>query len=96
MADHVREFLFPISLLRVIFVIVRVPILAGGMRFLSLLTDILFRDVEHLVLWAIFFFSLKGVGGRLYLLQLAFESQLCLEFISAIPSPGSFLDGGCH
>ena len=72
MADHVREFLFShLSPACNICNRVRVPILAGGMRFLVVLTDILFRDVEHLVLWPFFFFfSLKGVR-KIYLLPLA-------------------------
>ena len=68
----------------------RMPMLSDGIWLLVVILigiiPVIISDAEHLVLWPSgFFLSLKDVR-KIDLWNWVFESQLCLEFISAIPS----------
>ena len=57
--------------------------------------SVIIRNAVHLVLWAFWvfvcLFVFLRVWGKFTCCSWLLESRLCLEFISAIPTPGSFL-----
>ena len=77
---------------------VRTPNLKGGVWFLIVwhsknVNPAVIRDAEHLGMWwfgfcIVLFYSLKGVW-KISLSSWLPESPLCLEFLSAEPTPGN-------